>query len=133
MAPENSRRRSRADRRRNPREQTPPDLVIKTQVKKKNLLVWVENPIVTTNRFTLKNAIEKVLSIAANESTKINRIIINMEKVPYADSSAMGMFLELHKEFNEKGISFILFRVQPRLKEIMEIVNVHRILDVRDH
>ncbi len=130
------RRRSRANRRNKTgknhtperRSKTPPELDIEIHVKDTNLLVTVKNPIVAGNCYTLRNAINKALSDAT-----ITSIIINMQGVPYADSTALRVFLELHRQLKRQGKKLILYRVIRRIRKVLEILNIDKVFDLRDH
>ena len=130
------RRQSRADRRRKDQE-TPgpdrrrnsvPDLKIKTQVIDGNLLVWVANILVATNRYSLRDVILSIL-----DDSSVTRVIINMEKIPYADSAGLGLLSDMHRQLQAKQKKLILYRVVPRVKQIIEILRLDSILTLRDH
>ena len=132
----NIRRRSRGDRRKVEREingkdrrsETPPDLEIKTQVRESTLLVWVENAMIGMNCYSLRVAIQKAL-----RDTDVQRVIINMEKVPYADTAGIGLLATLQRELMKENRKIILYRVIPRLKEIIAIMNLDTFFEIRDH
>ena len=135
------RRKSRADKRRHEngegkserREQTVRDLIIRTSVKEGNLLVWIDNPMLAENAYSIRNVIQSALAKAGAENIFIHRVIINMEQVPYADTAAVTVLLELHKKCREEIRPLILFRVSPRVREFMEIIKLHEVFDIRDH
>lgn len=132
----NIRRHSRGDRRKMDREipgkdrrsETPPDLEIRTKVRENALLVWVENAIIGMNCYSLRAAIQKAL-----RDTDVQRVIINMEKVPYADTAGMGLLANLQKQLIRDNKKLILYRVIPRLNKIIEIMNLDTFFEIRDH
>ena len=131
------RRQSRADKRRvernikgvNRRHSEPPDLQVKTQIKDNNFLIWLGNALVAGNCYSLRDAINE----ETIKSRGIIRIVVNMEKVTYVDTGAISLLFELHKHFVTEKIPFILYRVTPRVKEILGIVNMDKLFDIRDH
>ena len=130
------RRRSRADRRKrsaaiphNDRRRSDlRELEIKMEVKETNLLVWVKNPLIATNCYSLRDAIRQGL-----QNTSATRIIVNMEQVPYADTTGICLLIDLQRQYLKGKIEFIIFRICPRLKEIIELLNLNGILKLRDH
>jgi len=131
------RRRSRADKRRRDqsvegkdrRHNVPPDLIVRTQIKDDNLLVWIKNPLISSNCYPLKEAIANSLQ----GDIFIKRIILNMENVPYMDTGGISLLLQLHKIYTSQNRKFILYLVIPRMKEIIEIFNLSSVFDIRDH
>ena len=130
------RRKSRADRRKknaillhkDRRATTVPEIEIKTDIKDTDLLVRLKNPLTATNCYPLREAIRQAL-----EKASITRIIINMEHVPYADTTGICLLIELHCQFLKDSIKFIVYRMCPRVKDIIEILNLNGILTLRDH
>jgi len=130
------RRKSRADKRRkhvdtphpDRRSKVIPELLVKTEIKENNLLMWVKNPIIANNCYPLRVSIEKSL-----ESTPVKRVIINMENVPYTDTAGVSLLVKLHRQFEKDNIHLILYRVTPRVKNIIEIMNLAGLLDMRNH
>ncbi|HOE62906.1 MAG TPA: STAS domain-containing protein [Candidatus Sumerlaeota bacterium] len=131
------RRKSRSDMRRmdrriegdNRRSDTPPDLNVTAQIKDKNLLLWLDNVLTAGNSFVLRDTVERAL--AGNND--VNRIIINMEKTTYVDTGGISLLMEFHKRFAAANKAFILFRVTPRVKQILDILNMDKVFNIRDH
>jgi anti-anti-sigma factor len=129
------RRKSRADRRHNTtsdteenrRREFPPDLKIKTKIHEHNLLLWVKNAMLANNCYALRDVIYNIYL-----KKKFTRVIINMEGIPYADTKAIALLLELHQKLKSKNIKLILFRTVSRVKNVMEILNLDKIFDIRD-
>ncbi len=130
------RRKSRADRRkrdtailhRDRRSVAPQELEIKSDIKDADLLVRVKNPLIATNCYTLREAISNALDKAS-----VRRIILNMEHVPYADTTGICLLIKLHRQFLKDKIEFIVYRMCPRVKDIIEILNLNGVLTLRDH
>ena len=131
------RRKSRADMRRmerhiegdDRRRDEPPDLNVTSQIKDNNLLLRLDNVLMAGNSFSLRDAASRAL----DENKNINRIIINMEKATYVDTGGISLLLELHKQFTAEKKTFILFRVTPRVKQILDMVNLDKVFNIRDH
>jgi len=130
------RRKSRADKRKrvatilykDRRANAPLELDIKTEIKETSLLVRVKNPLIATNCYPLREAIKQNLRKAS-----ITRVILNMEHVPYADTTGICLLIELHLQFLKEKIEFIVYRMCPRVKEIVEILNLANVLTLKNH
>lgn len=131
------RRSSRSDMRRmdrhiegdDRRRDEPPDLNVTAQIKDNNLLLRLDNVLMAGNSFSLRDAVNRALA----ESNDVNRVILNMEKATYVDTGGLSLLLELHKRFTAENKTFILFRVTPRVKQILNIVNMDKVFNIRDH
>jgi len=132
-----TRRRSRADKRHtehyikggNRRLDEPPDLLITTEVKENDLLIRVEHAMFASNCYALRDAIDAVMSTHGG----LKQVIINMEKVPYAETAAFSLFLKLKKRLAQRNVSFVLYRVKRRVKEIIDMLNMDKVFDMREH
>jgi len=107
----------------------PLDLVITSEVKDNNLLVHVEHALFASNCFALRD----VIDAAVSKHIGLRQVIINMDEVPYAETAAFSLFLRLKKRLAQRGISFALHRVKPRVKEIIDILNMNKVFDMLEH
>lgn len=79
------------------------------------------------NCFPLRDEIFSSLNGA-----EVGRVILNMEGVPYADTTAIGLLVDIHKKMKSRDIIFILFRVRERVNEVLNILQLDKILDIRN-
>ena len=56
--------------------------------------------------------------------------ILDMSKVDYAPSMALGVLVGLTKEFQNRGQRLIFAAVQSHLREAFAITHLHRILEI---
>ncbi len=131
------RRRSRADRRR-PEYETPSPIVerrqqvrrdvhIKQRVKENILIVTLENEIVAENFHPVQEALQRVVNLP-----QIARIIINMKKVPFVDSMAIGILLEMHQLFEKAGKKMLLMNVVPQVRLFIETLMLETVFNIRE-
>jgi len=131
------RRRSRADRRR-PEYETPAPIVerrqqvrrdvqIKQRVKANILIVTLENEIVAENFHPVQEALQRVVNVP-----QIARIIINMKKVPFVDSMAIGVLLELHQLFEKAGKKMLLMNLVPQVRLFIETLMLDTVFNIRE-
>jgi len=131
------RRRSRADRRR-PEYETPSPIVerrqrvrrdvqIKQRVKENILIVTLENEIVAENFHPVQEALQRVVNMP-----QVARIIINMKKVPFVDSMAIGVLLELHQLFEKAGKRMILMNMLPQVRLFIETLMLDTVFNIRE-
>jgi len=75
-----------------------------------------------------KNPFEVVLG--ANWSSQ--RVLLNMEQVAFIDSSAIGWMIDSHRRFKDKGGRLVLYAPTPRVKDMIDLLKMRQVLDVRD-
>jgi anti-anti-sigma factor len=56
------------------------------------------------------------------------RIALDMDAVPYLDSSAIGWLIQTQKQFREAGGLLALHSVQPHVKNILSLLKVERVV-----
>ena len=131
------RRRSRADRRR-PEYETPSpvverrqqvrrDVQMKQRVKENILIVTLENEIVAENFHPVKEALQRFADVP-----QIARIVLNMKKVPFVDSMAIGVLLELHQLFEKAGKKMILMNLLPQVRLFIETLMLDTVFNIRE-
>jgi anti-anti-sigma factor len=78
-------------------------------------IIKVRGPLVISNFFEFQ-------TIA--RANKAPLLIIDLEGVPYMDSSALGAVLGIHVSTGNKGTKYALIHVAPRLESLFELSGV---------
>jgi anti-anti-sigma factor len=83
---------------------------------------------ITTSDFGAgdKNPFESILG-ATWFTTKV---LLNLEKTDYIDSSAIGWLIGCHKSFKDGGGTLICHSVQPSVKQILEVLKIGRVVPI---
>ena len=83
---------------------------------------------ITTGDFEAgaKNPFESLLG-ATWFTTKV---LLNMEKTDYIDSSAIGWIIGCHKSFKDGGGMIIVHSVQPSVKQILDVLKIGRVVPI---
>jgi anti-sigma B factor antagonist len=68
--------------------------------------------------------------IAALQSKKPKKLVLNLELVPYMDSSAIAILVEMLKEMRKSGGQLVLADLQPRVKGLLEIARLDAIFTI---
>ncbi|HUB26003.1 MAG TPA: STAS domain-containing protein [Tepidisphaeraceae bacterium] len=55
---------------------------------------------------------------------KPTKLVLNMSKVPYIDSSAIAVLVEVLREIRRSGGKVLLVELQPRVKGLLEIARL---------
>lgn len=63
---------------------------------------------------------------------KKEKIIINMEKVSYIDSSGLATLVELLKNFRKYGARLKLAGLSAKVKSLFEITKLEKLFDIQD-
>jgi len=103
------------------------DVQIKQRVKENILIVTLENEIVAENFHPVQEALQRVVNMP-----QVARIIINMKKVPFVDSMAIGVLLELHQLFEKAGKRMILMNMLPQVRLFIETLMLDTVFNIRE-
>jgi anti-sigma B factor antagonist len=57
----------------------------------------------------------------------IRQVVVDMEKVGFVDSTAIGAFLSLYRKLPQDGGSIRLLRTAPAVQSVIEVLRLHRI------
>lgn len=71
-----------------------------------------------------KNPLENVLG----ENWFSSRVLLNMEKTDYIDSSAIGWLINSHKHFKDGSGALVVHSVQPSVRQILELLKIGRVV-----
>lgn len=74
-----------------------------------------------------KQTVEKEL-----ESRGVKNIILNLAKVPFIDSSGLGVILGRYKTVQERGGKLLAVELLPAVKRIFELSGLPKIIAVHD-
>lgn len=128
------RRKSRADRRRHKtdtpfserRSRVARDIGMNFAVQRTRLLVSFSNELVAANCFGARDAILRALDAAG-----VEQVVINFETVPFVDSTAIGMLLELQKHLTAKKKYLVLANIPRQMQSLLDTLMLHGIFDIR--
>lgn len=57
-----------------------------------------------------------------------NRVVLNLSRTDYIDSTAIGWLLSCKKQFDANGGRFVLHSIPPSVQQIFDILKVGRVL-----
>ncbi len=57
-----------------------------------------------------------------------HRVALDMDAVPYLDSSAIGWLIQAQKHFRDAGGSLALHSVQPHVRNILSLLKIERVV-----
>jgi anti-anti-sigma factor len=75
----------------------------------------------------MRSAIFDLLS-----KTVVKRLILNLSKVPYMDSSAVAVLVEALQKLRPNGGRVLLVALQPRVKGLLQIARLDSIFVLAD-
>lgn len=58
-------------------------------------------------------------------------VVLDMDRVNYIDSSAIGWLLSIHKSFRAGGGKIALYNVQPQVRQILELLKIDRVIAIK--
>ncbi len=59
-------------------------------------------------------------------------LALDMSKVTFIDSSALGLIVSTFRRNQEAGSKFCLFGMSPQVRAVFELTRLHRIFDIFD-
>ena len=62
------------------------------------------------------------------QSWSNNRVVLDMQKCDYMDSCAIGWLMACHKGFRENGGKMVLHSVQPRVKQLLDLLRIGQVI-----
>lgn len=57
-------------------------------------------------------------------------IILDLSRLDFADSSGIGCILSLQRSLLEDGVGLSIVGLRPRVRDLFELVQLHRVVDV---
>ncbi len=76
--------------------------------------------------FFLREKIKNVLS------TGIQKILVDLDGVPYIDSTGVGFLVGSHTTISQEGGRMKLLRVKPKILEVLKVMNLLKVFDIYD-
>ena len=61
---------------------------------------------------------------------KTEKLVLNLSKVPYMDSSGIAVLVETLKELRKVGGKLVLTELQPRVRGVLEIARLDSIFHI---
>lgn len=98
---------------------------VKTRKKGDIFIVELEGPIKAGMEFDLADELEACLY-----QSDVPKILVDMKKVPFINSAALGIFLNIFKEVEKKNGRFGLCCVSSDVDNLLEITKLSSVLEV---
>lgn len=73
--------------------------------------------------FFLREKIKNVLSMG------IQKLLIDMDSVPYIDSTGVGFLVSSHTSITQEGGSLKLLKVKPKILEVFKLMNLLKVFE----
>ncbi|MCX7633055.1 MAG: STAS domain-containing protein [Turneriella sp.] len=100
---------------------------LKIKVKKKGdiHIVEVDGAIKSGMEFDLADELD-----ACIHDAKVPKIIVDMKKVPFINSAALGILLNVYKEIERRNGRFGLCSISPDVDHLLEITKLSSVFDI---
>jgi len=96
----------------------------KTRQKENIWIIEIDGPIKSGMEFDLADELETCL-----HQSEVPKIIVDLKKVPFINSAALGIFLNIYKEVEKKNGRFALCSISPDVDNLLEITKLSSILE----
>lgn len=130
------RRKSRGDRRKENknletpeerRKPSPLEIKIQLDTKPPNLIVNLIGSITADNVYSIREAI-----LPFQKSPSIQRVLINLKKVAYVDTSGISQLADIKKILAKNKKYLVLINPNEVFKNILDILNLKGVFDIRE-
>jgi stage II sporulation protein AA (anti-sigma F factor antagonist) len=101
-------------------------LNIETEKVGRNLFVMIDGELDLETSPTFRNLVEEYL----NQDQTIKHLILDMQKVPFIDSSGLGAILGRFKRLSQEGGRLSAINVSVQVKKIFELSGLLKIMDI---
>lgn len=62
-----------------------------------------------------------------------NRVLLDLGRTQYVDSSAIGWLMNCHKAFREAGGQLVIYNVQPTVRQLLDVLKIGRVLPITEN
>ena len=59
-----------------------------------------------------------------------NKVLLDMDKTNYIDSTAIRWLISCHKEFKNKGGVFVVHSVQPAVRQVLDLLKIGKVVPI---
>lgn len=66
------------------------------------------------------------------ETWSSNTVLLDLSRVSYIDSSAIGWLITCHRAFKEAGGTFIVHSIQPAVRQIMDMLRIGKVVTLAE-
>lgn len=97
----------------------------KTKKEKEIWVVEIDGPIKSGMEFDLADELETCL-----HQSEVPKIIVDMKKVPFINSAALGIFLNIYREVEKRNGRFGLCSISSDVDNLLEITKLGSVLEI---
>ena len=100
---------------------------MKTKTKNENetWVVEIDGPIKSGMEFDLADELETCL-----HQSEVPKIVVDMKKVPFINSAALGIFLNIYREVEKRNGRFGLCSISSDVDNLLEITKLGSVLEI---
>jgi len=98
---------------------------VKMKNKDKIWTATIDGPIKSGMEFELADNLEKVL-----KDGEVPKLIIDMKLVPYINSAALGIFLNVYREIEKRNGRFALCAISNDVDNLLDITKLESVFEI---
>ena len=96
---------------------------INTKSRNGNLYIFFEGDIDQSEATSLKNKLSSIL-----KTRPLNKVILNMSKITFIDSTFLGILMGRYKEMRAKGVSLYIEEPSRQIDKLLSISGIYTII-----
>ncbi|MCC7350261.1 MAG: STAS domain-containing protein [Phycisphaerales bacterium] len=101
---------------------TASDLIASARQERQTVVVAIRGDVDLHNSTEMRTELLDILI-----KTSARKLVLNLEQVPYMDSSAVAVLVELLQRLRKSGGKIVLTNLQPRVRGLLEIARLNTI------
>lgn len=78
------------------------------------------------------NSVELDMAIQQLLAENVNKIIVDGSSLEYISSAGLGVFMSYLEDFQEKGVRFVIFGLNSKVKNVFHILGLDQLLMIED-
>jgi len=78
------------------------------------------------------NSVELDMAIQQLLAENVDKIIVDGSSLEYISSAGLGVFMSYLEDFQEKGVRFVIFGLNSKVKNVFHILGLDQLLMIED-
>ena len=79
------------------------------------------------------NSVELDMAIQQLLADRVGKILVDGSSLDYISSAGLGVFMSYLEDFQEKGVKFIIFGLNSKVKNVFHFLGLDQLLQIEDN
>jgi anti-anti-sigma factor len=73
-----------------------------------------------------------LMEATLGQTWSANKVVLDMSKTNYIDSTAVGWLISANKQFKANGGQFVIHSVQPAVRQVLDLLKIGKVVPIVD-